>query len=326
MVFASLREASIRRRSPSVGLALAAFAMAALPALWATGAQAQATRTWVSGVGDDVNPCSRTAPCKTFAGAISKTAAGGEINCLDSGGFGAVTINKSMTILCEGVVGGVVVAGTNAIVFNGGANDYLFLKGLDIEGAGTGLAGIKMNSGARLHVEDCVIRNFNNAAGFGIQIASSTNAKFVVLRTTLFRNGSGATGAGLQIQPTSGATVFGLLDKVNVDGNVFGVAVDTGGSAGINITIRDSGISGNNTDGVIAVGPTGAGVMIERSSIVNNGLNGLRALGSGVIRVGSSTLTGNVTSVNGTVQSYGNNQINGNGTDTVPAAVPGGLR
>src|SRR5216684_8686022 len=61
-------------------------------------ANAQATRTWVSGVGDDANPCSRTAPCKTFAGAISKTAKGGEIDALDPGGFGAVTITKSITI------------------------------------------------------------------------------------------------------------------------------------------------------------------------------------------------------------------------------------
>src|SRR5258705_7695857 len=87
----------------------------AIPLLSAVSAQAQATRTWVSGVGDDVNPCSRTAPCKTFAGAISKTAAGGEINCLDPAGFGAVTITKSLTISCEGVTGGIVVAGGNGI-------------------------------------------------------------------------------------------------------------------------------------------------------------------------------------------------------------------
>src|SRR5271170_779269 len=81
-------------------------------------ASAQATRTWVSGVGDDANPCSRTAPCKTFAGAIAKTAAAGEINCLDPGGFGAVTIVKSMTIACQAGTAGVLVAGTNGIVVN----------------------------------------------------------------------------------------------------------------------------------------------------------------------------------------------------------------
>src|ERR1700709_1522823 len=81
----------------------------------APAAYAQATRTWVSGVGDDVNPCSRTAPCKTFAGAISKTAVNGEINCLDPGGYGAVTIPKSMTIDCRHTFGSILNAGTNGI-------------------------------------------------------------------------------------------------------------------------------------------------------------------------------------------------------------------
>src|SRR5579872_7335443 len=90
-------------------------------------ASAQATRTWVSGVGDDANPCSRTAPCKTFAGAISKTAPGGEINVLDPGGFGAVTITKSITISSEGFEAGVLVSGTNGIVISAGASDVVVL-------------------------------------------------------------------------------------------------------------------------------------------------------------------------------------------------------
>ena len=105
--------------------------------LYAAPAQAQ-TRTWVSGVGNDANPCSRTAPCKTFAGAISKTAASGEINCLDPGGFGAVTITKAMTIACEGVTAGVLVSGTNAIIVSAGPSDQVTLRGLDINGTGTG--------------------------------------------------------------------------------------------------------------------------------------------------------------------------------------------
>src|SRR5436305_9333994 len=106
-------------------------------------AQAQATRTWVSGVGDDANPCSRTAPCKTFAGAISKTAAGGEINVLDPGGFGAVTITKAITISSEGFEAGVLVSGTNAIIVSAGASDVVTLRGLDFNGLGTGLNGIR---------------------------------------------------------------------------------------------------------------------------------------------------------------------------------------
>ena|SRR6516162_3473324 len=86
--------------------------------LVASSASAQATRTWVSGVGDDANPCSRTAPCKTFAGAISKTAAAGEINVLDPGGFGAVTITKSIRIISDHIEAGVLVSGSNGITVN----------------------------------------------------------------------------------------------------------------------------------------------------------------------------------------------------------------
>ncbi len=127
-------------------------------ALFAFGspAHAQATRTWVSGVGDDANPCSRTAPCKTFAGAISKTAAGGEINCIDPGGFGAVTIVKAMTIDCANIEAGVVVAGTNGVIVNAGASDVVVLRGIDFMGTVTvpGLNGIRFIAGGALHVEN----------------------------------------------------------------------------------------------------------------------------------------------------------------------------
>src|SRR4030088_2635804 len=102
--------------------------------------QAQATRTWVSGVGDDANPCSRTAPCKTFAGAISKTGVNGEINCLDPGGFGAVTITKSITFDCHEVFGSVLVSGTNAIIINAAAGKVV-LRNLNLNGNTTGLKG-----------------------------------------------------------------------------------------------------------------------------------------------------------------------------------------
>src|SRR4026209_127957 len=98
-------------------------------------ANAQATRTWVSGVGDDANPCSRSAPCKTFPGAIVKTAAGGEINCLDPGGFGMLTIIKSITIDCAGTFGSILApGGTNGIVINGGGI-IVNLRNLSINGA-----------------------------------------------------------------------------------------------------------------------------------------------------------------------------------------------
>src|ERR1043165_7913237 len=103
-------------------LAMSIWGSIAVAAAYAAPAHAQATRTWVSGVGDDANPCSRTAPCKTFAGAISKTAANGEIDCLDPGGFGGVTIVKSMTIDCGGVAGGILSAGTNGVGLSAGGD------------------------------------------------------------------------------------------------------------------------------------------------------------------------------------------------------------
>src|SRR5215210_5606986 len=110
--------------------------------LVSSSAHAQATRTWVSGVGDDVNPCSRTAPCKTFAGAISKTAASGEISVLDPGGFGAVTITKSITLNGDGTLAGILASLTNGVIING-ANVNVTLRSLSINGAGNGLNGVR---------------------------------------------------------------------------------------------------------------------------------------------------------------------------------------
>src|SRR5262249_45607646 len=140
---------------------------------------AQATRTWVSGVGDDVNPCSRTAPCKTFAGAISKTAAGGIINCLDPGGFGAVTITKSITIDCAHTLGGVVAAGTNGINVNGNGI-VVTLRGLDIEGIGTGLIGVNIIQAGKVHVDRCNIFGFATGTAQGIRHVPSAGGNLFV--------------------------------------------------------------------------------------------------------------------------------------------------
>jgi hypothetical protein len=138
---------------------------------FAAAAQAQATRTWVSGTGDDANPCSRTAPCKTFAGAISKTAANGEINVIDPGGFGAVTITKSITIRSQ-TEAGVLVSGTNGIIVNAASTDRVALEGLDIEGVGTGLNGVQFIGGKELYINRCSIRHFTQN---GVNVTSSTN-------------------------------------------------------------------------------------------------------------------------------------------------------
>src|SRR5258705_8615274 len=142
--------------------------------LWSSAAQAQATRTWVSGVGDEANPCSRPAPCKTFAGAISKTAAGGEIDALDPGGFGAVTITKSVTIdAC--CMAGILAAGTNGVTVNDSLSGtpntaVVTLRHLSINGAFTGQNGVRFLSGKSLNIDTCQIFGFNSGTGFGLDV------------------------------------------------------------------------------------------------------------------------------------------------------------
>jgi hypothetical protein len=259
-------------------------------------AHAQATRTWVSGVGDDVNPCSRTAPCKTFAGAISKTATGGEIDCLDSGGFGALTITKSITIDCEPYIGGVLVSGTNGIVVNSGAGTAVTLRGLDFEGTGTGLVGISALSVGALHVQKCIIRDFKAGAGFGIAFTPSVSGQLFVEDTVITDNGTGTTGGGIQIKPTGTATATATLIRVNLEANVAGYVADsTGGTGGISATATESVASGNSADGWLATGGVANLLFLDRSVGANNGGTGAKANGSASVAViiNNSTLVRN---------------------------------
>ena len=215
-------------------------------------AHAQATRTWVSGVGDDANPCSRTAPCKTFAGAISKTAAAGEINVLDPGGFGAVTITKSITISSESPEGGVLVSGTNGIVINAGPTDEVILKGLDIEGLGTGLNGISVLAGLKVYVINTRIHHFINN---GINMASSTSgAQLFVLNSQIIRNGT------LNSVPLTGG--------ININGTAnVGLVVDTVLDSNQNFSVQASGASNIVALTRTQLSPTGINLVAGGTSI-----------------------------------------------------------
>jgi hypothetical protein len=187
-------------------------------------AHAQATRTWVSGVGDDANPCSRTAPCKTFAGAISKTAAQGEINVLDPGGFGAVTIIKSITIRSDSVEAGVLVAAGNGINVVAGATDQVTLYGLDIEGLGGGTDGVKLTSGLNLAIIKCNIHHFTND---GVNVQSSTAGARVTVRDSIISfNAGGVNVVG------NGVANAANVDSSLLDGNTsFGLQTNNAGNA-----------------------------------------------------------------------------------------------
>jgi hypothetical protein len=294
-------------------------------------AAAQATRTWVSGVGDDVNPCSRTAPCKTFAGAISKTAVGGEINCLDPGGFGTLTITKSISVVCTGTYGSVLNSGgINGFVINDSATvdpgtAIVYLEGLNIDGAGTspGLNGIRFVSGLSLHVKNVTIQNQLN--GSGISFAPSKTARLFVENTTISNTGTGSVGAAIVVNPTSGAAAFATISHSHFNRGTFGVVGDSsGGASGINVVVRDTVANGFSNTAFLTTG-NNISMLVNGSAASGSG-TGMAASGATTVRVGLSVISANGTSVNGNVLSFGDNRIIANGVDAIPASVPGGLR
>jgi len=205
---------------------------------------AQATRTWVSGVGDDANPCSRTAPCKTFAGAISKTAPGGEINVLDPGGFGAVTITKAITIRSDSIEAGVLVSGTNAIIISAAATDNVTLEGLDIEGLNTGLDGVKVLSAKTVYIVRCAIRHF---ATNGVEMTSSSSGARVFIKDSFItQNGTNAVAnsGGVRVQGNGVGNVASILNTT-LDGNA-NFAVQANGAGNV-IGAANSTFSGSPT-------------------------------------------------------------------------------
>jgi hypothetical protein len=287
----------------------AALASSVVLCAFATQLSAQATRTWVSGVGDDANPCSRTAPCKTFAGAISKTLAGGEIDALDPGGFGTLTITKAITIDGgSGIVASVLATGTNGFVISAGSSDSIVLRNLQINGAvtpaGTDTRGIKFLSGAKLVVENCDISNFGKR---GISVESSTQgAQVAVINSTVHGNLTN----GIVVNPP-GVTNTVTLDHVRLVNNAsYGMGVLAGGV----VHIHDSIVSENSTGGLLA---DNSNVDVTGTSITNNGY-GITSQNSGMVRIGLSTITGNAIaplSITGgaSIASYGDNYLDGGG-------------
>jgi hypothetical protein len=268
-------------------------------------AQAQATRTWVSGVGDDANPCSRTAPCKTFAGAISKTAAGGEINVLDPGGFGGVTITKAITISSEGFEAGVLVSGTNGIIVNvPNATDVVVLRGLDIEGLGTGLSGITVLTGGTVFVEKCTINKFT-VSGINF-VPTVANSQLHVVDTIIRNNGNFGAATGQGIRANSAVAAKVSLNNVRLERNVAG--------------FRAQGSTNNSVSNSVASGNVQAG--FETSAILNldrivASNNGTGVACTNFLRIGDSTVVGNTTAVSitgGNCFSWKNN--------TMDAVVP----
>jgi len=283
-------------------------------------ANAQATRTWVSGVGDDANPCSRTAPCKTFAGAISKTAAAGEIDCIDPGGFGAVTITKSITIDGGGTFGSILASLTNGVIINDAAasvSAIVTLRNLSIKGGGNGLDGIRILRARTVHIENVEIFGFT---GDGIEAATATatDATEIFLDDVDIRAITGAASVGVKLNTSSGPGMDCFMDHVRIE------RVATGVQSGTSVfpIIRNSVIVKATTIGIEMAG-SGDKATIENTLLSNNAIG--ISLGSGTLTLLSqSTLTNCGTAISaagGSVNSSGNNRILGNTADGVVPTI-----
>ena len=298
----------------------------AVPALlfslcFAAPASAQATRTWISGVGDDVNPCSRTAPCKTWAGAISKTAAGGEIDCLDPGGFGSVTITKSITLDCSGgeggAAGGILNSGVTGVIINdpNGATTptiKVYLRNINIDGAGTtvGTYGVRFLSGKSLTMQNVSINNQGTGGVPAVSFepsAASIGALLMMTDVDIIT----AQGPGVDIKPNSNVAVTAVLNRVTISDTQAGVQAEDGST----VTISNSNISGNTGRGVSALSNSGtvaALVNILHTTIASNANFGVAAGSNTTVKLSDVSIFNNTAGgikAQGTVLSFKNNSL-----------------
>ncbi len=283
-------------------------------------------QTFVSAtLGSDSNPCTRMSPCLTFAAALAQTTAGGEIDVLDPGDFGPVTITKAISINSDGsgVAGAIAASGTSGIVVNAGANDLVNLRGLTFDGVNaSGTSGVVFTSGARLHIENCVLQGFTiSGITFSPGAGSAATTQLVAQNTTILNNAT-----GILIQPTGGIAANAVLRWLRITGNTGeGLRVDgTGGSGTINASIADSAASFNASNGIDAVsGPGKTTVSVMRVVAASNGSAGIQSNqtsgGIASVTVGSSQLHGNAIGIQATggasLLSYANNQVTDNASN-----------
>ena len=292
---------------------LGILAAVAITAFAAGSANAQATRTWVSGVGDDANPCSRTAPCKTFAGAISKTAAFGEIDCLDPGGFGAVTITKAITIDCGGVTGGILASLVNGVIINvATANAHVILRNLPINGAGNGLNGVRILSGRFVTLDNVQIYGFT---GNGVDLAPTAGAVGLVIDDTHIVN----TAVAVRVSGAGSSSVS--INNLTTANGGRGIELATGTAI---ISVDNSAFQNHFIAAIATTAGTGT-INVADSVIASNVL----AFGAGVsgstIRISDNDILNNTTAftiaAGATIATGGNNTSQGNGGATVPNAT-----
>jgi len=273
------------------GMGLALLAIMLLAVLPAAPARAQPTRTFVAAQGNDGNPCTYAAPCRTFQHAHDVVASGGEIDVLDPAGYGALTISKAISIQGHGYSGITATGGATAITITAGASDKINLRGLLLDGAGTGGTGVTFSSGGSLNIQESLIRNF---ASHGLALQPGAASTLAVSDSVIAHNG----GAGIFVGVPGGGTATVALNRVDVVANNAGLSASGAGAS--NVMVRDALIGNNATTGIL--------------------VNAANA----VLRMAHCTISGNATGLqiaSGVLHSYGDNNIDGNGTNGSPTDV-----
>lgn len=305
---------------PIILAALLAFGLVAAPA------QAQTNETWVSGHGTDSGTCTRDLPCRTFAFALTQTAAGGEIDVLDPAEYGTLIITQSISIVNDSTgIAAIDSPGESAIAISAGPSDSIYLRGLTLRAIGVGSSGVRLYTGGTLTIENCVVRDFANA---GINLSPTTSGSFSISNVIASNNGH----IGVRVHPRGTAVVTGVINKVMANNNgVFGITVDgvelTGAS--LNVTVAGSESSNNGKFGVIVFSQSGqtATSVTVRNTIVSDDVDfGLAAGPNAIVRVAHTKVSGNVNGVGtfggGSIFSYGDNDINGNMDDGLASLTP----
>ena len=291
------------------------LALIVAPCFCALPAQAQSMRTYVSGKGSDSNPCTSEAPCLTLQGALAKTLPGGEINTLNSANYGYVTVNQAVSIVAgSGVLAAFLAPSVTGVTISAGVNDFVNLRGLDIDGAGSGSNGIQFTSGAALNIQDSMIRGFTNGINF-----QPSGSSVLSVGSTLVSNN--VTGISL----TSQTLTSGVLNDVDVVNNGTGiVAQGASPTSPVNLTVQNSVVANNSTAGIVA--GNYSNVTVINSTTANNGVGLEAESGSALLQVSKSTVSGNTTGWSGAIGgviSSGNNSIGGNTNgNTAPPTSP----
>jgi hypothetical protein len=246
-----------------------------------------ASRTFVSVNGNDVGSCPATSPCRALTYAIAQTVARGEIQILDSGGYGGVTIDKSITIAAaDGVYAGISVSSGTGITVDAGPSGRVALRGLTINAIGGGATGINVVSAQAVQVDDCTISGFPDAGLRALPAAASS----VYVRNSKLR----ANNVGIVAATIASGTMTLSVEQSQFEANAIGLAITQLGAKG---SVVKSRFVGNAEGALVSPSAPSPATLDIRRSVFEGGGTAIRVGASAVVTAVSSLLSHNATGI-----------------------------